>query len=1072
MKKLFLLLLAVFAIGMCASAQTRTVRGIVLDVDNDEPLPGVSVTGGTGYAAITDIDGVFSITIPVKTAKLTFSYVGFKTVEEAVPAKGEMLVKMHLSATNLDEVIAVAYGSAKKSSFTGSASVVKADQIENTQVTNALDAIAGRVAGVQMTNASGSPDKSSPTIRIRGITSITAENTPLIVVDGAPFNGDLNTINTHDIESMTVLKDAASNALYGARGANGVILITTKRGSSYGGAVVNFDAKWGANSRATLAYNTIDDPAMYYETFFASIYNQATYDPAIGGMGMSSEQAYVYANQYMFGQYGLGYNVYTVPDGQTLIGRDGKLNPYATLGREVEYKGNKYYLSPDNWLDEAYRTSLRQEYNFSVSSGTEKSNFYASFGYLNNEGITRNSSYERLSGRLSADYQAKSWLKVGGNASYSHYNAAAMDNEGDSANSGNIFAAATTVAPIYPLYVRDGAGNIMVDGDGNTVYDYGAGNNAGLARPVFGGNTNAIGQSILDTNSYEGNAFNGLGFVEIRFLNDFKFTSNNSFALDEARTTSVTNPFYGQYATSNGLVYKYHTRNFNYTFQQLLTWNHTFGKHNVSLLAGHESNWEKYAYLMGHKSNMFMPSNDELAGSILVESANSYTTEYNNEGWIFRGQYDFDSRYFLSASLRRDGSSRFHPDHRWGNFWSLGAAWTIDKEAWFDAPWVDMLKFKASYGEQGNDRIGNYRYVNTFQIVNSAGTPAATPYAMGNENISWEKNGNFNIGFDFSFWNGRLDGSIEGFYRKTTDMLSLFYLPSSFGFSSYYDNIGDMINGGIEIDLNTRILSGKDYSWDFNVNLTWYKNEISRIADKNKTLSLEGHDGYTSGTYFYGEGKPLYTFYMQQYAGVDQTTGKPLYWRDVKDSNGNVTGRETTDNYSEASQYLCGTALPSVYGGFGTSATFKGFDFAINFAYQIGGQVYDGDYASYMGSPQTSRRGYAIHADVLNAWTPENSTSNIPRWVFGDSQNAPSSDRFLTDASYLNLQNINFGYSLPKSLIKKLQLSKLRVYLACENVWLWSKRQGLNPMQSISGAVNNTYYAPVRTISGGINVTF
>jgi len=1051
---------------MCASAQTRTVRGIVLDVDNDEPLPGVSVSGGEGYAAITDVDGVFAISLPAKVTKLKFSMVGFKTVEETTPAKGEMIVRMHLNATNLDEVITVAYGSAKKSSFTGSASVVKADQIENTQVTNALDAIAGRVAGVQLTNASGAPGNSSPTIRIRGITSITAENTPLYVVDGAPFSGDLSTINTHDIESMTVLKDAASNALYGARGANGVILITTKRGRSDGGAVVNFDAKWGANSRAIQSYNTIDDPAMYYETFYKSLYNQGL------SKNMTAEQAYIYANSNMFGEYGLGYNVYNVPKGQTLIGRDGKLNPYATLGREVNYNGNVYTLRPDNWLDEAYRTSLRQEYNFSVSASTDKSNFYASFGYLNNEGITKNSGFERISGRLSADYQAKPWLKVGGNAAYAHYNTSFMNDEGESASSGNIFAVASQLAPIYPLYVRDGAGNIMTDKDGNTVYDYGDGNNVGLKRPAFGGNSNAIGSSILDTNKMEGNQFSGLGFVEIRFLKDFKFTSNNSFALDETRQTNVTNPFYGQYATENGMVYKYHVRRLDYTYQQLLTWNHTFGKHNVNVLAGHESNWEKYYYLSGHRNNMFMPSNDELAGAILDISSNSYTTDYNNEGWIFRGQYDYDSKYFGSASFRRDGSSRFHPDHRWGNFWSLGGAWIINKEDWFDLTWVDMLKFKMSYGEQGNDRIGNYRYTNTFSIVNSAGVPAAVPSVMGNPEISWEKNGNFNVGFDFSFWNGKLDGSIEGFYRKTTDMLSLFYLPSSFGYTSYYDNIGDMINGGIELDLNTRIFNTKDFSWDVNLNLTWYKNEITRIADKNKTLKVDGSEGYTSGTMYYGEGKSLYTFYMQQYAGVDQETGLPLYWRNVKDADGNITGRETTTKYSDASQYLCGTALPSVYGGFGTSVYYKGFDLAVNFSYQIGGKSYDGNYASLMNSPQEGRRGYAIHADVLNAWSPENTGSNIPRWQFNDSQMDASSDRFLTDASYLNLQNINLGYSLPKSLIKKLQMSKLRVYLACDNVWLWTKRQGFNPTQSISGSVNNTYYAPIRTISGGINVTF
>ena len=1063
MKKLFLLLLTVFAIGMCASAQTRTVRGIVLDVDNEEPLPGVSVSGGAGYSAITDVDGVFSIAVPTSATKLTFTYVGYKKVEEKIPAKGELIVKMHVESALLDEVITVAYGTAKKSAFTGSASVLKADAIENTQVTNALDALSGRIAGVQLTNASGAPGNSSPTIVIRGITSIMAGNSPLIVVDGAPYSGDLNTINTHDIESMTVLKDAASNALYGARGANGVILITTKKGRADAGATVTFDAKWGSNSRATQTYKTINDPALYYEMFYSSMYNQDIRN------GMTPDQAYVDANNRMFGAYGLGYNVYNVPANETFITREGKLNPNATLGNVVSYHGNVYKLLPDNWLDEAYGHSLRQEYNFSVSAATDKSNFYASVGYLDNDGITPKSNYERLSARLSADYQAKSWLKVGANAAYSHYKSSFNTGEGEGASSGSIFGVATTVAPIYPLYVRDANGDIMIDKDGNTMYDYGDGMNAGLSRPVFG-QSNAIGATILDEDQFEGNQFNGLAFAEVRFLKDFKFTSNNSVFLDETRQTSYTNPFYGQYKTDNGSLYKYHTRRLDYTYQQLLTWAHVFGKHDVNILAAHESNWEKYYYLMGHRTNMFSPTNMELAGAILDVSSNSYTTEYNNEGWIFRGQYDYDTTYFASLSFRRDGSSRFHPDHRWGNFWSFGAAWIINKEEWFDAVWVDQLKLKASYGEQGNDRIGNYRYTNVFNIVNSAGDPAATPATMGNRNISWEKNGNFNAGVDFSFWNGKLAGSVEGFYRKTTDMLSLFYLPSSFGYTSYYDNVGDMMNAGVEIDLNGRILNGKDYSWDVNLNLTWYKNKILRIAEPNKSLNIDGHGGYTSGTMYYGENLPLYTYYMPEYVGVSPE-GLPMYYKNSTDEDGNPI-RTTTTVYSEASDYLMGTALPHVYGGFGTSATWKGFDLSANFSYQIGGQVYDSDYASYMASPDTGSRGKNFHADLLDAWNAFNLSSDIPRFEYGDNGITQTSSRFLTDASYLCFKNINLGYTLPQSIVKKLSISKLRVYFAADNVWLWSKRQGLNPQQSIAGSVDNSYYAPVRTLSGGINLTF
>ncbi len=565
MKKLFLLLTAVLMTVICAVAQTKVVTGTVVSAADDEPLAGATVLPvGGGQGSSTDIDGNFTLTVPAKVNELTVSYVGMVTRKVPV-SSSKMLIKLEDSATNLDEVMVVAYGTAKKSAFTGSATVISNEAIEKTQVTNVLDALAGKVAGLQLSNASGAPGASSPTIRIRGFSSLNAGNAPLVIVDGTPYTSDINTLNTNDIESMTVLKDAASNALYGARGANGVILITTKR-AKLGEAKVTVDAKWGANSRATQDYDYIKNPGQYYETYYKSLYNYAVADrddredaegnmTNFGGLGMTNAQANVWANNNMISSdtYGLGYNVYTVPTGQMLIGRDGKLNPAATLGRLVNYKGADYYLTADDWLDAAYKSSLRQEYNVSISQGNDKSNFYASVGYLKNEGIVAaKSDFERFSARLSADVQAKPWLKVGGNVSYSRSSMYSMTDEGESASSGNVFAAATSIAPIYPLYIRDGQGNIMVDQFGNTRYDYGSKDNAGLTRPIFG-DSNAISDAILNTDRSEGYTFTGTGFFEIRFLKDFKFTSNNNVNLEETRYSSVTNPYYGQYASSNGI---------------------------------------------------------------------------------------------------------------------------------------------------------------------------------------------------------------------------------------------------------------------------------------------------------------------------------------------------------------------------------------------------------------------------------------------------------------------------------------------------------------------------------------
>lgn len=1053
-----------------ASAQTRTVTGKVVYHGDGEPLIGATIMPiGGGQGTSTNLEGEFTLKVNDNVKRLKVTYVGMHTQEVEITGQ-PLLIKMHDSDHRVDEVMVVAYGTATKEAFTGSATVVDASQIEKSQVSNALNALSGKVAGVQLTNSSGQPGSTTPTIRIRGISSLNAGNAPLVIVNGAPFAGDLNTINTSDIESMTLLKDAASNALYGARGANGVILITTKKGKMGSGATVNFDAKWGMNDRATQDYDIIKDPRQYYELHYKSLYNYALSN------GLSEDRAYVWANTNLTANnnYGLGYQSFTAPDGQYLIGRNGKFNPQATPGYKRTYRGTEYTIMPDNWLDSAYKKSLRQEYNISVTNGTEQTSFFLSAGYLKNEGIIANSGYERFTGRLNAETQAKPWLKVGGDMSYTHYSAKAMSEDGVSNSSGNIFAASTEIAPIYPLFMRDADGNIITDSNGITRYDYGDGEFAGLSRPVFG-QSNAISSALLDVNKYNGNALTATGFAEIRFLNDFKFTTNNTINIDERRRTFLTNPYYGSYASSNGIVTKRHTRRTTYTFQQLLNWNKRFGKHDVSILAGHENYWDKYAYLSADRSNMFDPTNLELDGAVTAGGSSSYTTDYNNEGWLFRGQYSFDNKYFGSVSVRRDASSRFHPDHRWGTFWSAGGAWILSKEEWFTPSWVDLLKVKASYGEQGNDNIDDFLYINTYNIVNGSGYPASTPATMGNPEISWEKNGNFNAGVEFDLFGSRLDGSIEGFWRKTSDMLSWFPLPPSFGYTGYWDNIGNMTNAGFEVELNGTIINTRDFSWSVNANITWYKNTLSYLPEERKTMEIDGVKGYSSSNYFYGEGEPLYTYRLRRYAGVDRETGDALYFHRKLGEDNKPTGEleaVTYDQLNSNDYFLCGSALPKAYGGFGTSIRAYGFDLSFDFNFSLGGKVYDSQYALFMGNATTSGRGTNWHADILDAWSPSNPDSNIPRLQFDDQYANASSDRFLTSADYLSLQNINFGYTLPQNVVRKMYLTKLRVYLACENVWIWSKRQGIDPRQSISGSVNNTYYAPIRTISGGISLSF
>lgn len=1083
MKKLFLLLLTVVTLSLCASAQTRTVQGTVVDAENDEPLIGVSVSAGTGFGVATDVDGHFSLKVPVSTTHLKVSYVGYKTQDVKI-ADGMMTIRLHTESNLLNEVITVAYGKSTRAAFTGSAAVVSSAEIENSQVSNPLNAIKGKVAGVQMANSSGAPGADDPSINIRGITSLNAGTSPLIILDGTPYSGAMQTLNTNDIESMTVLKDAASAALYGARGANGVILITSKRAKA-GEATVSVDVKLGSNSRAQKDYNYIKDPAMYYETYYKSLYNYAA------ASGMNHDTSSAWANNNMFnGEYGLGYNVYTVPNGQTLIGLNGKLNPNATLGRMVTYNGAQYWLQPDKWIDAAYHNSLRQEYNMSVSKGTDDNQFYFSLGYLDNEGITPQSGFQRINATLRASTQAKSWLKIGAGAKYSHYKIDSYGGEeGSSESTANPFAAVVGIAPIYPLYIRDGKGNIMKDDKDITMYDFGAGLNAGLSRPVFA-NSNAIALGELDWSKTEGDFFSGDASIDIKLPYNFTFTSNNVVEVFTNTGTSYSNPYYGQSAQNGGSLTKVGRRNISYTLQQMLNWSHDYGEHSVSALAAHEYYKRTTNAISGTKNTLFLPGASELGGYINeVGSASGYG-KYNNEGWIFRALYDYADRYFANVSYRRDASSRFHPNHRWGNFWSASAAWLISEESFMEstATWLNLLKLKVSYGSQGNDNIGDFLYVNTYGIGNADGVPSLVPDMMGNENITWETNANFNAGFEFGVLDNRLSGSIEGFIRKTSDMLFYFLLPPSMGWSGYYANIGDMENKGIEIDLHGTVLKNRDFSWDINANFTWYKNKITYLPEERKITQIPtGERGYSSSSYFYTEGQSAFTFYMPKYAGVDPKDGQSMWYYEKpearRDDAGNVIRNEkgeilydytteTTKTYSTATQYLCGSALPSIYGGFGTSLRYKWFDLSVSFDYAIGGKTYDSGYAGLMGSPDTQNRGRNYHADILNSWTPENPNTNIPRFQYGDIYASGMSDRFLTDSSYLSLSNIVFGFNLPDNWCHKLYLKNCRIYFNADNVWLWSKRQGLDPRQSIAGGSSNSYYSPIRTLSGGLSLTF
>lgn len=1073
MKKSIFLMLCLL-VSICGYAQ-RTVKGTVVD-KSDIPVIGASVleVGNPTNGTVTDIDGNFTLSVK-SNGELQISYIGYVTQVVKVENRKQIRIVLEEDSKALDEVVVVAFGKMKKEAFTGSAGVMKTEELAKAQVSNAASALAGRVAGLQMSTTSAQMG-SSPSITIRGIGSISSDTEPLVVVDGMPYDGDLNLINPQDIESMTVLKDAASNALYGARGANGVIMITTKRGVS-GEAKVTFDAKWGVNSNGLKGYKTLN-AQQFYETYYKSLYNYAVASTDDNGLGYSASEAHAYANYNLMNSssgVGPGYMVYSVPTGQDFILEGGTMNPQATMGTLYNYDGQQLWLQADDWEEEGLQNGFRQEYNASISGASDRINYYASLGYLDQEGIQEGSKETRLTARLKADYQAKKWLKIGANMSYTDYDYAQVS-EG-TIGSGTIWATIKTQAPIYPVYFRDANKQIMIDQWGQKMYDFAQQYDLSRGGGVGG---NGIFSNKYRDSGTKGGSFTGSGYADFNIMDGLTFTVNGSIYKYDRRYTYISSPFVDNYtsSSSNGSVSKSSYTTKTYNTQQLLNYAKTFGLHDVNVLIGHEYYNYEYQYLGGSGWNFGIDNATELSALLNLNDPSSSSSRYNNEGFFFRGMYSYNDKYYGSASFRRDASSRFHKDHRWGNFWSVGGAWVISKENFFDVDWIDMLKIKASVGSQGNDNIGSYLYADSYNIVNNNNEVAYQWRQKGTENITWETNTNYNVGIEFDLFKGRLSGSLDYFYRLTSDMLFALNTPPSIGYTSYYVNLGDMRNAGLELVLNGTLIRNKNWNWDMSFNISYVKNKVLELPDEIKTTTVDGHKGYVNldGSFvskykfFVAEGLPFYSIYYPKYAGVDHETGEALYYKDVLDENGDVTGQETTKNYSEATDYLLGDAMPTFSGGWGTSIKYKNFDFSINTNFQLGGKVRDYTYNTLMHSGGGSTNW---HVDILNSWTPENKNSNIPRLRYSEkySQNGLS-DRFFSDASYWNIQNINFGYTLPKSLVGKMGINSMRVFFSGENLFYISARQGLDPRQSLNGVQNPEMYSPMRTISGGVSLTF
>ncbi len=1075
-KRTFLFLCCLFlSLGM-AVAQTKVTGGVIY-ADDGSPVIGatVRVVGHNNIATVTDSKGEFTLTLPKGANQVTASYVGM--VSKAMNVTGKYLtIALQLDATNLDEVMVIGYGTAKKSAFTGSATEIKAEDISGHVASSATSALVGKVAGVSMTTSSGAPG-SSATLRIRGIGSMQASSAPLYIVDGAPWDGAISDINPSDIESISVLKDASASAIYGARGANGVVIITTKRAKGVQDAQITFEAKIGSNSRLVPQYDVIDNPGQYYETHYRALYNSKIYNGATPG------EAYAFADAALLdaNNGGLGYLVYTVPEGEKLIGTNFKLNPNATLG----YSDGEYFYTPDNWYDETFHNSFRQEYNMSITGASEKLNYYAGFNFLDDGGSVDKSNYKRYTARTNLEYQVTKYIKLVTNMAYTHTNSESPMYGSTWGSSGNLFYICNTMAPIYPLYVRNADGSLKTQ-NGLQVYDS---NQTGFKRPSVVGN--AVRDNVYNSDKTYSDLFAGTWGLVVTPIEGLTLSANISLTSSNSRNNYLGSVF-GSASDSDGYAYASNGRLFSTNQTYMANYVTTIADvHSINIMAGYEQYNYKGQSISGSNDHLYNPFIGELNNALGSDAkqANSSTNHYMTEGFLGRVQYDYNDKYFFSASFRRDASSVFAPGHRWGNFGSVGLAWQINKEKFLeDVKWIDLLKFKVSYGEQGNDNLlsGGSRdyqiYADRYSTNynKETGEYSVNMIRKGNEDITWETSKSFNIGLDFSFFDYRLNGTIEYYNRKTTDMLYFKTLPLSSGYSvsGYPTNIGEMVNRGIEFSVDGTIIRTNDIEWGLNLNVTHNENEILSLGP-----SID-KGGLKYGSYIIREGGSYYQAYMVKYAGTDKETGLALYYmdKDVTNEAGEVIGTEmvTTTDLTKADQYDLGTTMADLYGGFGTTFKAYGFDLSAQFSFQLGGKIYDGEYQALMHNGH--KAGYAMHKDLLDAWSPENNGSDIPRLStastdFGSSQTAI--DRFLTSSDYLSLTNLTVGYTLPKKLVNALELSNVRVYFAGENLFLLTARKGLDPrfnygigsMTSGSG-MQSSSYAGMRSITGGISVTF
>ena len=1090
MKKLSMMLAGLFLSVGISLAQTK-VTGTVVSYEDNEPIIGatIQVVGNAGIGTITDYDGNFTLDVPEGMKTLRITYVGMEPLEVAVSTK-TLKIQLRSDVHTLDEVVVVAYGTQKKTSLTGSIQEVKSEAIELRPTSSVASALEGSVTGVQVNSTVGAPGE-DPQIRIRGVGTVNGSSSPLYILDGVPYSGSISDLNPQDIESMSVLKDAASAALYGNRASNGVILITTKKGKQ-GKMNITFDVKQGTYSRGIAEYDRLG-AREWMEAQWLNMKNNRM------AAGDDAATAGAYASKHLIADR-LQLNIFDKAD-EALFTADGKLVSDARI------KGT--YGEDLDWYKQAIGHGYRQEYNFNANGATEKSDYLVSLGYLDEQGYLKTSGFDRLSARLSGNIQPAEWLKVGVSLNATHQNFNAGYGTGN-ANT-NPFNFCRKISPIYPVhahnlttgeYYLDGMGNLMYDGgsyidpDGQVVHT----RNQYPDRHI-------IWENQLNTDKIIRNTVNSIAYANIILPYNFTLSLKGSLNLSNDSENKYYSAVIGDGKANNGRLRRTDVRQKNYTFQQQLHWRQEFGVHSVDALLGHESYKLTRNYMASGKDSEIVPNLTNLLNFTQFAQLYDYNDNYALESYLGRVRYGYDSRYNIEFSFRRDGSSRFAKNARWGNFWSTGASWVISNEKFMKQyDWVNYLKLRADYGEVGNDSgSGLYGYMALYQQDVHAGKGAYYISQLPNEDLKWETGQSWGVAIEGRLFN-KLNFNVEYFDRRNKDLIFNVYNPLSAGATDTTTpqsvttmNLGTISNHGVEISGDMDVYKSKNWSVNVGASITFEKNKVVKLPEQNR-------DGIIDGTKKIVEGMDRYQFYTYTWEGVNTKNGLSLYkfngdeyfFTDGGTTYGNPAGAEITGSQKNAVVVIDGTpysylttygkrefhgsAMPTAYGSFNFSVSYKAFSLYTLFTYQLGGKVMDSNYQLLMNSQSTPT---ALHKDVLKGWTAEQATatdaidrngvpmlSDAPVIVSGlEADLNSTSSRWLTSASYLILKNINLSYQLPKELVRKAGIENVMLTLTCENLFTLTSRKGMNPQQNFAGTQSATFVTP-RIFSAGVNIKF